>query len=115
MAGWTHNTFGNDWQAAYNGHEDSDARDLDRGGKMRKTLTTIRCVPRYGYDHANVRTIDLELLDVDNERELLTTLQTWFAQHGIAEAVYATDIDDNGFFAIINDEAYLEDWGEPLL
>jgi len=82
---------------------------------MRKTLTTIRCVPRYGYEHAQVRTVDLELLDTASEQELLAALRTWFAQRGIPDAVYDVAVDDNGFFGIINDEAYHEDWGEAVL
>jgi hypothetical protein len=108
------NAFGNDWHRAYNAHEHEDAREPTRGGKMRKTLTTVRCVPRYGYEYAQVRTVDIELLDVADERELLAALRTWFAQRGVADAVYGLATDDNGHFAIINDEAYQEDWGEPI-
>jgi len=82
---------------------------------MRKTLTTIRCVPRYGFDHTEVRTIDLELPDGINEEELLLALRTWFAQRGIPDAVYDLDFDDHGCLAIINDHAYYEQWGEAVL
>ena len=82
---------------------------------MRKTMTTVQCVPRFGYEHAKVRTIDLDLFDAADEQELLVALRTWFAQHGIADAVYDVSNDHNGFFAIINDEAYRHDWGEALL
>jgi len=82
---------------------------------MRKTLTTVRCVPRYGYEHTEVRTVDLELLDAADERELLAALQTWFNQRGIPHAVYDVDVDNDGFFGIINDEAYREEWGEAVL
>jgi hypothetical protein len=82
---------------------------------MRKTLTTIRCVPRYGYEHTEVRTIDLDLLEPTDENELLAALQLWFAQRGIADAVYDIQVDDNGFFAVINDEAYQQQWGQPVL
>jgi hypothetical protein len=82
---------------------------------MRKTVTTVRCVPRFGYEHAQVRTIDLDLYDAADDRELLSALRTWFAQRGVADAVYDVSTDDNGFFAIINDEAYRADWGEALL
>ncbi len=82
---------------------------------MRKTLTTLRCVPRYGYDHAEVRTIDLDLLDLADEQELLAAARIWFAQRGLADAVYDVTVDDDGFFVIINDEAYRQDWGEALL
>jgi hypothetical protein len=82
---------------------------------MRKTLTTLRCVPRYGYDHAEVRTIDLDLLDLADEQELLAAARIWFAQRGLADAVYDVTVDDDGFFVIINDEAYRQNWGEALL
>lgn len=82
---------------------------------MRKTLTTIRCIPRFGYDYTEVRTIDVELIDESDESELLTTLRTWFAQRGIADAVFDLDVDDDGFFAIINDEAFQHSWGQVLL
>ena len=81
---------------------------------MRKTLTTIRCVPRYGYEDTEVRSVDIELIDVADEREILESLHIWFAQHGVADAVYDLDVDDDGFFAIINDEAYRHEWGEAI-
>jgi len=114
MNAWAHN-LGKDWRLAYNRAESQDAREPSRGGKMRKTLTTVRCVPRFGYDHANVRTVDVDLLDLSDEQELLVALRTWFAHRGIADAVYDVAADDNGFFAIINDEAYHHSWGEELL
>ena len=82
---------------------------------MRKTVTTIRCMPRFGYDHAQVRTIDLDLLSEDDEHELLVTLREWFALRGIPDAVFGTGVDDYGYFAIINDEAYHHAWGTALL
>jgi hypothetical protein len=82
---------------------------------MRKTATTIRCVPRFGYDHTQVRTVDVDLSAHAEEQELTLVLQIWFANRGIADAVYAIEHDDNGYFAIINDEAFESAWGEPLL
>lgn len=82
---------------------------------MRKTITTIRCVPRFGYEHAQVRTIDVELPDAADEHELLAAVRFWFAQRGIPDAVYDLATDDDGYFAIINDEAYQQDWGDALL
>jgi hypothetical protein len=81
---------------------------------MRKTLTTVRCVPRCGFDFTEVRTVDLELRDLDEET-LLDALRLWFAERGIADAVYAIEVDDNGPLAIVNDEAFCQGWGEPLL
>jgi hypothetical protein len=115
MTTWIDNSFGNDWGRAYNGGETDESRELMRGGKMRKTLTTVRCVPRFGYGYADVRTIDLDLLDSTDEHELLAALQSWFAQRGIADAVYDIATDDDGYFAVINDEAYEEEWGVTIL
>ncbi len=107
--------FGLGWQSAYNEQRNDDIRDPRERPEMRKTLTTIRCVPRFGFDHTEVRTIDLDLFDRADERELLTVLREWFAMRGIPDAVYDVDTDDNGFFAIINDEAFERDWGQRLL
>jgi hypothetical protein len=112
---WKNNGFGNGGVGAYNRRQDDSDRELSSDGKMRKTLTTLRCVPRYGYDHAEVRTIDLDLLDTTDEHELLAAAQNWFAHRGIADAVYDIAVDDNGFFVIVNDEAYRHAWGEALL
>lgn len=81
---------------------------------MRKTLTTLRCVPRFGYDNTNVRMVDFEVDEVDYD-SLLESLQRWFAMRGIADAVYSIEVDDDGFFAVVNDEAYENEWGRPLL
>jgi hypothetical protein len=83
-------------------------------GAMKRTLTTVRCVPRYGYDHAQVRTVDLELPEGWDDELLDGILATWFAQRGIADAVFAIEVDDDGYFAVINDEAFHEEWGESV-
>ena len=115
MTAWMNNSaFGNDWQPAYNAGEHDDGREPFRGGKMRKTVTTIRCVPRYGYEHAQVRTVDLELYDAADENEMRSALELWFAQRGIGDAVFDIAVDDDGFFAVINDEAYFDSWGEVI-
>lgn len=82
---------------------------------MRKTLTTIRCVPRFGYENTQVRSIDVELNDVHDELEIGAVVTRWFATRGIADALYDVAVDDSGFFAIVNDEVYDQQWGEPLL
>lgn len=82
---------------------------------MRRTATTIRCVPRFGYDDTEVRFVDLDVPYDAEERELYETLRYWFASQGIADAVYDIDVDDDGFFAIVNDEVYEENWGTPVL
>jgi hypothetical protein len=81
---------------------------------MKRTLTTIRCVPRYGYDFASVRTVDLDLPEGWDDDDLKPILETWFGQRGIADAVYAVEVDDDGFFAVINDEVFHVAWGEEL-
>lgn len=82
---------------------------------MRRTSTSIRCVPRFGYDFAQVRSVDLDLPDQWDDDDLRGTLDAWFRMRGIAGAIYDVDADDNGFFAIVNDEAYHVRWGEPVL
>lgn len=82
---------------------------------MKRTLTTIRCVPRFGYENTEVRTVDLDLPEHYEPESLLAVLRAWFHARGLEEAVYDIEADDNGFFAIINDEAYELPWGAPLL
>lgn len=82
---------------------------------MKKTALMVRCVPRYGYDHTEVRTVDLDLPRDADEQALQQALYFFFSSHGINDAVYDIDVDDDGFFAIINDEAYEHAWGTPLL
>ena len=82
---------------------------------MKKTATTIRCVPRYGYEGTDVRTIDLDLADSADEPELAKAVGKWFDERGIADAVYDITVDDDGFFAVINDEVYAAAWGTRLV
>ena len=82
---------------------------------MKKTATTIRCVPRYGYEGTEVRTIDLDLADSADEHELAEAVGKWFNERGIADAVYDITLDDDGFFTVVNDEAYAAEWGTPLI
>lgn len=86
-----------------------------QGRTMRNVPTTIRCVPRYGYEFAEVRTIDLDMPEGWEDHDLRVVLTHWFDARGIVHAVYDIDVDDDGFFAIVNDEAYQASWGEPLL
>ncbi len=81
---------------------------------MRKMATSIRCVPRYGFDNTEVRSVSLAVQDENEERELHEALQYWFLSRGISNAIYAFDVDDNGYFAIINDEVYDKRWGTPI-
>ena len=81
---------------------------------MRKTVTTIRCVPRLGLDYTELRVVDIDVHDDADEDELRTVLTQWFAHRGIADALYDVDVDREGYLAIINDEAYLATWGTPL-
>jgi hypothetical protein len=82
---------------------------------MKRIATTIRCVPRFGYAGTEVRVVDLEVPDDLDDEALLDALRFWFALRGLPEAVYDIDVDDNGHFAIINDDAYSQNWGTPLL
>lgn len=82
---------------------------------MRKTALMLRCVPRFGFDNSEVRTIDLDVPPGVEEEELRHAVQFFFSSRGISDALYDIDVDDYGFFAIINDEIYDWDWGTPLL
>jgi hypothetical protein len=82
---------------------------------MKKTALMIRCVPRYGFDRTEVRTIDLDVPRDASEEQLREALQFYFAARGISDAVYDLEVDANGYFAVINDEAYEARWGTPLL
>ena len=82
---------------------------------MKKTALMIRCVPRYGFDNTEVRTVDLDLPRDADEETLREALTFYFAGRGISDALYDITVDDDGFFAVINDEAYAFHWGTPLL
>jgi hypothetical protein len=82
---------------------------------MRKTALMIRCVPRCGFDNTEVRTVDLELPHDADEGTVREALTFFFAARGISDALYDVDVDDNGYFAVVNDEAYASNWGTPLL
>ncbi len=82
---------------------------------MKKTALAIRCVPRYGFESTNVRTVDLDVPRDAEEDVLREALTFYFAARGISEAVYDIAVDDYGYFAVINDEVYAQDWGTPLL
>ncbi len=81
---------------------------------MKKTVTTFRCVPRVGLDYTELRVVDLDLMEGANEAQMLAALNLYFAHQGIADAVYAVDVDSEGYLAIINDEAYTHRWGTAL-
>ena len=82
---------------------------------MKRTALMVRCVPRFGYDHTEVRTIDLEVARDASEEQLRAAVTFYFAARGISEAVFDVAADDYGWYAVINDEAYEVDWGTPLL
>ena len=90
--------FGNDCWSAYNeaGYESQGPRE----GDVKRTLTAIRCVPRYGYDHAQVRTVDIDLADPHDDDAMLRLLRAWFDSIGVPDAVYDLAVDDDGFFAV---------------
>ncbi len=82
---------------------------------MKRIATTVRCVPRFGFENTDVRTIDVDVAEDAGLPELREALERWFAQRGIADALYDLQYDHNGVFAIINDEAFAENWGTPLV
>lgn len=82
---------------------------------MRKTALMVRCVPRYGFGQTEVRMIDLDLPRDAEEDQLRNAIYFYFASRGIADALYDIQVDDNGYFAVINDEAYAASWGTPVL
>ena len=82
---------------------------------MKKTALMLRCVPRFGYGNADVRTIDLDVSRDAEEEQIRQAVQLYFALRGIQDALYDIEVDDNGYFAVINDEAYDAPWGAPLL
>ena len=82
---------------------------------MKKLVASVRCVPRYGYDFAEVRSLDVELAgSIHDEEVLREAVERYFLSIGIGDAVFDIDVDDDGYFAIINDEAYQDDWGESI-
>ena len=98
--------------ASYNGV--GFGEEWSKDDRMQRIVTTLRCVPRFGYAYTEVRTVDLDVTDAHNEQELRRAVARFFAAFGIQDAVYDVDVDDDGYFAIINDEAYQVDWGEPV-
>ncbi len=82
---------------------------------MRKTALMVRCVPRYGFGNTEVRMIDLDLPRDVEEDQLRQALCFYFASRGIADALYDIQVDDNGYFAVINDEAFVLPWGTRML
>lgn len=82
---------------------------------MKKTALMLRCVPRCGFDHTEVRTVDLDVPRDAEEAQLRSALQIYFAVRGVSDAIYDITVDDDGFFAVINDEAFEREWGTPLL
>lgn len=85
-----------------------------KGIAMKRVLTKVRCVPRFGYDYANVRHIAVELPDTPDPQILRLALERWFSEHGVEDAVFDVQYADDGLLAIVNDEAYQSPWGEPI-
>jgi hypothetical protein len=75
----------------------------------------IRCVPRYGFQNTEVRTVDLDVPQDADESVVREALTFYFAARGISDALYDVEVDNDGFFAVVNDEAYDFRWGTPLL
>jgi hypothetical protein len=81
---------------------------------MKKTALMVRCVPRCGFENTEVRTVDLALPRDVEEGVLRDALEIYFSSRGITDAIYDVEVDDWGFFAVVNDEAYDADWGTPV-
>lgn len=82
---------------------------------MKRLATSIRCVPRIGYANTEVRTIDVGVPDDAESQDLRQAVDIWFVSHGIDDAVYDIGWDNDGVYAVINDEAYQEgSWGRPI-
>ncbi len=82
---------------------------------MKKIAYMVRCVPRFGYENTEVRSIDVESAPDAELDELRAAVEFYFASRGIGEAVFDVTVDDDGFVAVINDEAYEIAWGQSLL
>jgi hypothetical protein len=82
---------------------------------MKRTALAIRCVPRYGFENTEVRTVDLDVPPDAEEAVLREALTLYFAVRGLSDALYDVAVDDQGYFAIVNDDAYGLEWGTPLL
>lgn len=83
--------------------------------RVKKVSTRVRCVPRFGYDNTQVREIDIDVENSHDDSELREALRMWFESRGIDDALFDLEVDDNGYFAIVNDEAFAAKWGTPLL
>ncbi|MBK8913916.1 MAG: hypothetical protein IPM64_04805 [Phycisphaerales bacterium] len=81
----------------------------------RKLLTTVRCLPRCGFAGTEVRLVQLDLRNDSDESLLRHELLAWFEGMGIADAIFDVGVDADGPFAVVNDDAYASDWGDPLL
>jgi len=81
---------------------------------MKRVATSIRCVPRFGYEGTQMRMLELDLPAELDDETLQRSLDHYFAHLGIADAVYDITVDDDGYFAVLNDEAFDDDWGTPI-
>ncbi|MGE3181182.1 MAG: hypothetical protein AB7N71_06085 [Phycisphaerae bacterium] len=81
----------------------------------KQIATTVRCVPRYGYVNTQVREISVGVDDNFDEPMLYNAVVRFFHSHGYEEAVFDFDMDEDGYFAIVNDEVFEGDWGTILI
>ncbi len=81
---------------------------------MKKLATTIRCLPRLGLDYTELRLVDVDVEQDATDGELYQAVLRYFARHGLHDAVFAVEVDQDGVFAIINDDAYTTEWGATL-
>lgn len=101
--------------------KDIMTRGVERIGESRegscemvKVATSVRCVPRFGYDFTDVRMVSIDVPRDFGHAELHDALNRWFRSIGLEDAVFAIETDDNGYFAVVNDEVFERPWGESV-
>lgn len=83
--------------------------------RSKRTALLMRCIPRFGYQNTEVRMIDLDVSPESQMRDIWQRVNVYFAARRIHDAVYDVGVDNDGYYAVINDEAFGQDWGKPVL
>lgn len=81
----------------------------------KKISTTIRCVPRFGFANTQVREILVDTEDAFDDAQLYDAIVEFFGAYGFVDAVFDFDQDEDGYFAIINDDTFEGEWGKVLI
>ncbi|MDX2201081.1 MAG: hypothetical protein SF069_19170 [Phycisphaerae bacterium] len=71
-------------------------------------------MPRVGLEHTEVREIEVDCDQPHDDEFLRESIERFFSRRGLGEALYDLEVDDNGYFAVVNDEAYQQSWGTSL-